>query len=102
MYQLKEPLQKYKRFLLKMERVGLHWNMTSKGILKISSSKSYLTIKNFRFVFQQKRREFIKLYGGRKRNGNTSGTVKDGDNKLNAFHGVSVRHGLKHRSHLSI
>jgi hypothetical protein len=68
------------------------------AISKISSSKSYLTIKNFRFVFQQKRREFIKLYGGRKRNGNTNGTVKGGDSKLNELHGGFVRHGSKHKS----
>src|SRR5205823_1309100 len=30
------------------------------------------------------------------------GTVKDGDNKLNELRGGFVRHGLRHRSHLSI
>jgi ketosteroid isomerase-like protein len=38
MYQLKEPLQRYKGFLLKMERVGLHWNMTSIGLLALAAA----------------------------------------------------------------
>jgi hypothetical protein len=42
-------------------------------------------------------RVYQALWGG-KRSGNTSGTVKDGDNKLNELHGGFVRRGLKHKS----
>jgi hypothetical protein len=47
------------------------------AISKISSSKSYLTIKNFHSAFQQKRREFIKLYGEINRYGITTWKVSD-------------------------
>src|SRR3954447_19680989 len=81
---------------------GIALEYDENGTIKDVFLKLYSTIKNFRSDYQLKWRECIKRYGERNRNGNADGMGMDGDSKLNASHGGSVKHGLRHRSPLSI
>src|SRR4051794_22576582 len=69
---------------------GIALEYDEKGNIKDVFFKIILNNKNFRSDCQLKRRECIKRYGERNRNGNAGGMGMEGDSKRSVLHGGSV------------
>jgi tRNA nucleotidyltransferase/poly(A) polymerase len=99
---VERTIAEMQKILIQNGARGIALEYDESGNIKDIFFKIILNNKELPFRLPAKAERVYQALWGGKRNGNTSGTVKGGDNKLNELHGGFVRHGLRHRSHLSI